>query len=95
MVEDGLVKEVQGLLDKGYDENLTSMRALGYKEIVSYLKGEISLEEAKYIIKRDTRHFAKRQLTWFRRNDDVIWIDKDKYKNNKQIIEYMRGFINE
>ena len=79
----------------GYDENLTSMRALGYKEIVSYLKNEISLEKAIYIIKRDTRHFAKRQLTWFRRNEDIIWIDKQEYKNNKEIIEFMRGCINE
>ncbi|MCO8194299.1 tRNA (adenosine(37)-N6)-dimethylallyltransferase MiaA [Anaerofustis sp. NSJ-163] len=95
MVEEGLIKEVKSLLDMGYDENLTSMRALGYKEIVSYLKNEISFEEAIYIIKRDTRHFAKRQLTWFRRNEDIIWIDKQEYKNNKEIIEFMRGCINE
>lgn len=92
MIEQGLVQEVKGLLDRGYDERFNSMRAIGYKEIAGYLKGEMSLEEAVYIIKRDTRHFAKRQLTWFRRNEDVIWIDKNKYNTNDKIIDYIRGF---
>ncbi len=75
MLEKGLVNEVSGLLNK-YDEKLVSMQGLGYKEIVSYLKGEISLEEAVYILKRDTRHFAKRQLTWFKHQvKDAKWID--------------------
>lgn len=76
MLEEGLVHEVQMLLDKGFDRSLISMQGLGYKEIAAYLEGEISLEEAVYILKRDTRHFAKRQLTWFRREKDVIFIDK-------------------
>lgn len=95
MISLGLVDEVKSLLDMGYDESLNSMRALGYKEIVSFLKGDISLEEAIYIIKRDTRHFAKRQLTWFRRNEDVIWLSKEDYKDTKDILTFMRGIINE
>ena len=95
MISLGLVDEVKSLLHMGYDESLNSMRALGYKEIVSFLKGDISLEEAIYIIKRDTRHFAKRQLTWFRRNEDVIWLSKEDYKNTKDILTFMRGIINE
>ena len=76
MIEEGLVKEVQALKDKGYTKQLVSMQGLGYKEILDYLDGNYTLEEAIYTIKRDTRHFAKRQLTWFKRERDVIWIDK-------------------
>ena len=76
MIEEGLVNEVQALKDKGYTKQLVSMQGLGYKEILDYLDGNCTLEEAIYTIKRDTRHFAKRQLTWFRRERDVIWIDK-------------------
>lgn len=74
MIEMGLVQEVENLL-KNYSPNLVSMQGLGYKEIVRYLNGEISLEEAVFILKRDTRHFAKRQLTWFRRQCEAVWID--------------------
>ncbi|MCR2032319.1 tRNA (adenosine(37)-N6)-dimethylallyltransferase MiaA [Anaerofustis stercorihominis] len=95
MISLGLVDEVKSLLHMGYDESLNSMRALGYKEIVSFLKGDISLEQAIYIIKRDTRHFAKRQLTWFRHNEDVIWLSKEDYKDTKDILTFMRGIINE
>lgn len=59
------------------NRQMVSMQALGYKEILDYLDGQISLDEAVYLIKRDTRHFAKRQLTWFRREREVIWVDKD------------------
>jgi tRNA dimethylallyltransferase len=79
MLEQGLVNEVKSLLDMGYDTGLTSMQGLGYKEIAQYLKGECTLEEAIYILKRDTRHFAKRQLTWFKREREVTWIDKSTY----------------
>lgn len=82
MIENGLIEEVKGLLDRGYGRELVSMQGLGYKEIAAYLEGEISLEEAVYILKRDTRHFAKRQLTWFRRESDVIWMDYEVYNNN-------------
>lgn len=78
MVQAGLINEVQGLLQEGISRNTVSMQGLGYKEIAAYLEGECSLEEALYILKRDTRHFAKRQLTWLRRERDVIWLDKSK-----------------
>ena len=79
MLKDGLLEEVQRLKEAGVKSGMTSMQGLGYKEILSYLNGECSLEEAVYLIKRDTRHFAKRQLTWFRREEDVIWIDKEAF----------------
>ncbi|MBE5939836.1 MAG: tRNA (adenosine(37)-N6)-dimethylallyltransferase MiaA [Lachnospiraceae bacterium] len=82
MIDNGLVDEVDMLLKKGYSRDLVSMQGLGYKEIASYLQGEMSLEEAIYILKRDTRHFAKRQLTWFRREQDVIWMDYEVYHND-------------
>lgn len=75
MVSLGLVNEVEKLKAKGYNKGLVSMQGLGYKEILDYLEGGITLEEAIYIIKRDTRRFAKRQLTWFRREKDIIWYD--------------------
>lgn len=79
MIEEGLVEEVKGLLQNGCKREMVSMQGLGYKEIIDYLNGDISLSEAVYILKRDTRHFAKRQLTWFRREREVIWIDKKEY----------------
>ncbi len=75
LVEAGLVEEVNSLLMQGYSRNLVSMQGLGYKEIAAYLEGEMSLEEAIYIIKRDTRHFAKRQWTWFKREPACRWVD--------------------
>ncbi len=85
MLDLGLVNEVESLKKKGYTKNMVSMQGLGYKEILSYLNQELSLDEAVYILKRDTRHFAKRQLTWFKREKDVIWLDKQKfdYDENK------------
>lgn len=77
MIRNGLVQEVQALKERGCTKQMVSMQGLGYKEIFSYLEGDCSLEEAVYIIKRDTRHFAKRQLTWFKRERDVIWVQKD------------------
>lgn len=78
MIRNGLVQEVQALKERGCTKQMVSMQGLGYKEIFSYLEGDCSLEEAVYIIKRDTRHFAKRQLTWFKRERDVIWVQKDE-----------------
>lgn len=94
MLEEGLVKEVQNLIDMGIDIKAQSMQGLGYKEIVSYLNEEITLEEAIYLLKRDTRHFAKRQLTWFRREPLVEWIDKDKFENEEQILNYCTEYYN-
>ena len=80
MLEAGLVDEVQSLKDMGCTRDLVSMQGLGYKEILEYLDGECSLEDAVYRIKRDTRHFAKRQLTWFRRERDVTWVSRQDYR---------------
>ena len=75
MIKNGLVEEVQKLKDMGYHREMVSMQGLGYKEILDYLDGKMTLEEAVSLIKKETRHFAKRQLTWFRRERDVIWFD--------------------
>lgn len=83
MLEAGLVREVEQLKAKGYTKDMVSMQGLGYKEILDYLEGNCTLEEAVYIIKRDTRHFAKRQITWFKRERDVIWVQKDAYGQNE------------
>lgn len=90
MLSEGLVKEVQKLQGMGCSRGMISMQGLGYKEILSYLEGECSLEEAVRILKRDTRHFAKRQLTWFRREPEVIWLDKEKFEfNDEKILSHM------
>lgn len=94
MLENGLVAEVQKLLDMGCKRDTTAMQGLGYKEIIDYLTGAITLEEAVYRIKRDTRHFAKRQLTWFRREKDVIWVEKDKFaQDEEKMLQYMLSCI--
>lgn len=90
MIKEGLLNEVKSLLAKGYTKDLVSMQGIGYKEIISYLEGEISFEEAIYIIKRDTRHFAKRQLTWFKHQvKDSIWIDTLKFSNTQKLVDEM------
>lgn len=90
MLEKGLAGEVEKLLKMGYDRNLVSMQGIGYKEIASYLKGEISYEEAVYIIKRDTKHFAKRQLTWFRREENAEFVNYRDFNMDKdKITEYL------
>lgn len=85
MLENGLVEEVKKLINMGYDKNTIAMQAIGYKEILKYLRGEISLDEAIYIIKRDSRHYAKRQMTWFRRLENVSWIQVDE-KDTAEIL---------
>jgi tRNA dimethylallyltransferase len=82
MIKSGLVDEVKKLLKSGYNKELNSMQGLGYKEIVRYLEGEYSLNEAIDIIKRDTRHFAKRQLTWFRREKEVTMLEYENFNND-------------
>lgn len=90
MMEQGLVEEVQNLKNMGYHKKMVSMQGLGYKEILEYLDGECTLDEAIYRIKRDTRHFAKRQLTWFRRERQVLWINKQEFQyDNDKILTYM------
>lgn len=96
MLDHGLVDEVRHLKEMGYGKELVSMQGLGYKEILSYLDGEISYEEAVYILKRDTRHFAKRQLTWFKRESDVIWVNKPDFSyNNGEILNFMEEILKE
>ena len=90
MLADGLVEEVARLKAMGYNRSFVSMQGIGYKEILDYLDGEIGLEEAVYRIKRDTRHFAKRQLTWFKREKEVIWVNKPNFHDDDQeILSYM------
>ena len=96
MIEQGLVDEVQKLKNMGFHRDMVSMQGLGYKEILDYLDGKTTLEEAIYIIKRETRHFAKRQLTWFRRERDVIWLDKQAYDyQDAKILEDMITILKE
>lgn len=96
MIASGLVREVTALKEMGLDRTYISMQGIGYKEILAYLEGEITLEEAVYIIKRDTRHFAKRQLTWFKRERDVIWINKYDFSyDNEKILEAMIKRVND
>ena len=98
MIKDGLIDEVRALKDKGYKASDTAMQGLGYKEIFAYLNGTLSLEEAVYTIKRDTRHFAKRQIIWFKREKDVIWLDKsscdyDEEKILSTMLKHLEGVL--
>jgi len=89
MIEEGLLDEVKSLKAAGFSRDLVSMQGLGYKELLAYLEGECSLEEAIDILKRDTRHFAKRQITWFKREKDVTWINKDDFATEEELLSYM------
>ena len=89
MLDQGLVAEVKQLRDMGCTRDMVSMQGLGYKEILAYLDGECTLEEAVYILKRDTRHFAKRQLTWFRREQEVRWIERQEYPDEAAMLQAM------
>ncbi len=86
MIKDGLEDEVKKLLSMNIPKTATSMQGLGYREMIGYLNGEYDLDRAVYLIKRNTRHFAKRQLTWFKRERDVNWIDKEKFDHNDELI---------
>ena len=89
MIENGLVDEVKRLMDEGCTADMVSMKGLGYKEIIEYLDGKITLEEAIYILKRDTRHFAKRQLTWFKHERDVTMIDYSCFADRKSACNHV------
>lgn len=93
MFEEGLVKEVEKLKEMGLTEQFVSMQGLGYKEILRALSGKLTMEEARYLIKRDTRHFAKRQLTWFRREKDVIWVDREQLENENVMLDFMLSHL--
>lgn len=96
MMEHGLVEEVRHLQQLGCDRHMVSMQGLGYKEVLDYLDGACTLEEAAYRIKRDTRHFAKRQLTWFRREREVTWIQKQEFSyDNEKILAHIEKILTE
>ena len=96
MIEDGLEAEVRRLKEMGCTKDMVAMQGIGYKEMLSYLDGGYSLEEAVYIIKRETRHFAKRQITWFKRERDVIWLNKNEFDyKNEAILAYMIKILKE
>ena len=93
MINNGLVNEVENLINMGYNENNISMKAIGYKEIIKYLNNEYSLDESIEIIKRDSRRYAKRQLTWFKRYDDSLWVDLDDDFSIEKIKSSVLDFI--
>lgn len=96
MVDKGLVDEIKMLADMGYTDDMVSMQGIGYKEMLRYIKGDYSLEKAIDIIKQESRRFAKRQLTWFRRERDVVWIEKNLYDyNDDKILEFIIDDIQE
>ena len=95
MMADGLLYEVCRLKARGYQKDLVSMQGIGYKELMDHLDGKTDLAEAVRLIKRNTRHFAKRQLTWFKRERDVRWIEKDRFKDDDAILDEMIRQIEE
>lgn len=95
MMEDGLLDEVKGLIEEGYTKNMVSMQGLGYKEFFDYFDGTMSLEDTVDKIKKDTRHFAKRQLTWFRREKEVIWMNKKEYEQEEALLTSVLDRIEE
>ena len=93
MLQRGLLDEVKRLREMGYGDNAVAMQGLGYKEMLAYLKGELPYDEAVYLLKRDTRRYAKRQLTWFRRNEGIHWIDLDQTGNQVEILKNIEYYI--
>lgn len=95
MLRKGLVEEVSELIKKGFKKDSIAMQGLGYKEVISYLKGECTLDETVNLIKRNTRRYAKRQMTWFKKIKNVIWINVDEYKNLQEILEFIKTKLQE
>ncbi|WP_343101536.1 tRNA (adenosine(37)-N6)-dimethylallyltransferase MiaA [Romboutsia sp. MSSM.1001216sp_RTP31141st1_G3_RTP31141_220114] len=93
MMDCGLIDEVKNLLSRGYTKDMISMQGIGYKEIIKYLDGEYTLDEAVEIIKRDSRRYAKRQLTWFRRYKDAKWFNLDEYSDKKELEKEVNNYI--
>lgn len=89
MLEYGLLDEVRSLVDEGYSRDLVSMQGLGYKEMIDYIQERYTLDEAVYTLKRDTRHFAKRQVTWFKREKQVTWVNKNEFDSEADILSFM------
>ena len=95
MLKNGLIEEVKGLLEKGYTKDMISMQGIGYKEIIKYFEGEYTLDEAIEIIKRDSRRYAKRQLTWFRRYEDAKWFEIDKFDSAEELKDAVVSYVKE
>lgn len=95
MIQNGLIEEVESLLKRGYDENLPALRALGYKEIISYIRGNNTKCDSIRILKKNTRRFAKRQLTWFRRYEDVNWMNLSKMSEDECIEKIIKLYEEE
>ena len=95
MIEEGLVDEVKHLKELGCTKEMVSMQGLGYKEFFDYFDGRMTLEDTVDKIKKDTRHFAKRQLTWFRREKEVIWLNKKEYEQEKDLLDSVLNIIEE
>ena len=96
MMEQGLLEEVRALRERGVRKDSTAMQGLGYKELYAYLDGEYPLDEAVRIIKRDTRHFAKRQITWFKREKNVVWADRSVIgQDDEKLADYMLDCLRE
>ncbi len=93
MLEKGLVEEVRKLVQRGYDRNAVAMQGLGYKEILAYFRGEMTLEEAAEIIKMDSRRYAKRQITWFKRYENIHWVDLDECGDFDEALKNIKNYI--
>ncbi len=89
MMQKGLLDEVRRLHEAGFTRDMVSMQGLGYKELLLYLDGEITLDEAVYRIKRDSRHFAKRQLTWMNREKEILWVQKEQYRSTEDLVGFL------
>jgi tRNA dimethylallyltransferase len=95
MIENGLIEEGEMLLDRGYNWDMGAMKAIGYKELRPYFEKRASLEEVVEILKRDTRHFAKRQMTWFRKDDRIHWLKMDSAKPTEELVTECIDLIRE
>ncbi|AFN75200.1 tRNA delta(2)-isopentenylpyrophosphate transferase [Melioribacter roseus P3M-2] len=93
MIERGLISEVENILSMGYNEKLNSLNTVGYKEIINYLKGNLTLEEAIGLVKRNTRRYAKRQMTWFRKDERIEWLNVEKNEDIDRHINYILSKI--
>ncbi len=93
MIKKGLIDEVKNLKSMGYTKDMQSMKGIGYKELIRYLEGDISLDEAVYLIKKGSRNYAKRQLTWFRKDERAIWINKDDFISDREIVNYIINIL--
>ena len=91
MLEQGLLQEVQGLLERGFEPGLKPMQSLGYKQLVQFVLKKMGWEEATQEMKRDTRHYAKRQMTWFKADSEIRWMDESK--DRKEMFLAVKSFF--